>query len=111
MTDKDIEEYSPFVVAKKQGIYLDYCYLGSGIVGIYADLNGIQIILNSGMDNDRQEDAVQLLIEHHLTNRGVERSVHKNELNKLNGLRIELSRLNKIFVNGLIMRKIQLNEK
>lgn len=105
MFDHIQEEYSPYVAAKKENIAIDYYDLGNKIVGIYADLNGYQVVLNSRMDNDRQEDCLQMLVEHHLSHRGMERKILKNELIKYNNVVAEISRLNKIFVNALIMRR------
>ncbi|MFX3633012.1 MAG: hypothetical protein ACE3L7_04710 [Candidatus Pristimantibacillus sp.] len=103
------ECWSPFEIARKQGVHLDYFHLGSEVIGVYADLNGYQIILNTNIDNDRQEDALQLLVEHHNSkSRGIEKIVRKSDLNRVAGFHKELLRLNKVFVNALIMRR---NEK
>lgn len=108
---KEEMQGSPFALARSQGIHLDYCFLGEEIVGVYADLSGYQIVLNSSMDNDRQEDAMQMMIEHHNSkSRGMERCILKKELDRFYKFRAELSRLNKVVINALIMKKIQ-NEK
>ncbi|EFM10072.1 hypothetical protein PaecuDRAFT_3031 [Paenibacillus curdlanolyticus YK9] len=95
---------SPYEVARSLGIKIDYCLLGKKIVGVYADLNGYQIILNSMMDNDRQEDTVHALIQHHNSElRGVERVVYKDKMafgfNLLNGV----DQIHKTFLNVLPM--------
>ncbi|MWC27390.1 hypothetical protein [Paenibacillus sp. MMS18-CY102] len=95
---------SPYETARKLGITIDYCLLGKRIVGIYADLNGYQIVLNSMMDNDRQEDTVHLLIKHHNSDlRGVEKIVYRDKLafgfNLLKGI----DQINKTFLNSLPM--------
>jgi|GEM_PF-3548903 len=71
---------SPFAAAREQGIHVDYWKLGKNIVAIYADLNGYQIVLNSLIDNDSQEDAVHTLLLHHNSELcGVEKVIFKND--------------------------------
>ncbi|MFF2481006.1 hypothetical protein [Paenibacillus sp. NPDC058071] len=104
MFRKEEESITPFETARQLGIRLDYFSLGDRVVGIYSYLGGYQIVINSEMDLDRQEDAVQLLIEHHHADRGIDKVLRKEDIDRAFEVP-ELSRFSRMVINSIIQRK------
>ncbi|MDR6884867.1 hypothetical protein [Bacillus sp. 3255] len=91
---QEIGVYCPFELAENQGINLDYYYLGTDTCGLYLDLEGYQIILNTAMDIGKQVEAMHLLIAHHnSTSRGIEKKVSRKELSRLNKIVRDIHKL------------------